>query len=188
VRRLQGRKVGEKRLGIFKSTGIEALSAKQVQEEHAIQRSGPAVASPLIAARARQLRSQGSTGHSPIAHNVCYALPWEENRCERGDGNRRFPHRRRPITGEKQCSIPGFFERAGPFALREIAEKVGATLARKEDGYRRSKTFRPCVALGLAIFLFSTIANTPVSLQTRRPEPAFCLEPMRTARPASLRP
>jgi UDP-3-O-[3-hydroxymyristoyl] glucosamine N-acyltransferase len=31
---------------------------------------------------------------------------------------------------------PGFFERAGPFALREIAEKVGATLTRKEDGYR----------------------------------------------------
>jgi len=31
---------------------------------------------------------------------------------------------------------PGFFERAGPFALREIAEKVGAALTRTEDGSR----------------------------------------------------
>jgi UDP-3-O-[3-hydroxymyristoyl] glucosamine N-acyltransferase len=31
---------------------------------------------------------------------------------------------------------PGFFERAGPFALREIAEKVGADLTRTEDGSR----------------------------------------------------
>jgi UDP-3-O-[3-hydroxymyristoyl] glucosamine N-acyltransferase len=31
---------------------------------------------------------------------------------------------------------PGFFERAGPFALRDIAEKVGAALTREEDGSR----------------------------------------------------
>jgi UDP-3-O-[3-hydroxymyristoyl] glucosamine N-acyltransferase len=31
---------------------------------------------------------------------------------------------------------PGFFERAGPFALRDIAERVGAALTRKADGYR----------------------------------------------------
>jgi UDP-3-O-[3-hydroxymyristoyl] glucosamine N-acyltransferase len=31
---------------------------------------------------------------------------------------------------------PGFFHRAGPFALRDIAEKVGAVLTREEDGSR----------------------------------------------------
>jgi UDP-3-O-[3-hydroxymyristoyl] glucosamine N-acyltransferase len=31
---------------------------------------------------------------------------------------------------------PGFFERAGPFALRDIADKVGAALTREEDGSR----------------------------------------------------
>jgi len=31
---------------------------------------------------------------------------------------------------------PGFFHRAGPFALRDIAEKVGAVLTRDEEGSR----------------------------------------------------
>ena len=31
---------------------------------------------------------------------------------------------------------PGFFHRAGPFALRDIAEKVGAVLTRDDDGSR----------------------------------------------------
>ena len=31
---------------------------------------------------------------------------------------------------------PGFFDRAGPFALRDIAEKVGAVLKRDDDGSR----------------------------------------------------
>jgi len=31
---------------------------------------------------------------------------------------------------------PGFFERAGPFRLRDIADKIGATLTRDEDGSR----------------------------------------------------
>ena len=31
---------------------------------------------------------------------------------------------------------PGFFDRAGPFALRDIAEKVGAVLTRDDDGSR----------------------------------------------------
>ena len=31
---------------------------------------------------------------------------------------------------------PGFFDRAGPFALRDIAEKIGAVLMRDEEGAR----------------------------------------------------
>ena len=62
----------------------------------------------------------------------------EENRCERGNGNRnnRFSSAPPNYRGEIAMQHPGFFERAGPFALREIAEKVGATLTRKEDGSR----------------------------------------------------
>jgi hypothetical protein len=46
---------GEERLGIFKSTGIEALCDKQSQESTGFNDLAPAVASRLIDARARQL-------------------------------------------------------------------------------------------------------------------------------------
>ena len=38
---------------------------------------------------------------------------------------------------------PGFFERAGPFALRDIADRIGAVLIRKEDGARMISNVQP---------------------------------------------
>jgi UDP-3-O-[3-hydroxymyristoyl] glucosamine N-acyltransferase len=62
---------------------------------------------------------------------------------------------------------PGFFERAGPFALQDIAEKVGAALTRKEDGYRMIENVQTLRGAGPGDLAFSTIANTPVSSQAR---------------------
>jgi hypothetical protein len=55
-----------------------------------------------------------------------------------GEGNRnnRFRISAAQFLGGRAMQHPGFFERAGPFALRVIAERVGAALTRKEDGYR----------------------------------------------------
>jgi len=50
---------------------------------------------------------------------------------------------------------PRFFECAGPFALRDIADKVGATLTRKEDGSRMIRdvqTLRSAGSGDLAFF------------------------------------
>jgi UDP-3-O-[3-hydroxymyristoyl] glucosamine N-acyltransferase len=38
---------------------------------------------------------------------------------------------------------PGFFDRSGPFALGDIAEKIGATLTRSEDGSRMITNVQP---------------------------------------------
>jgi UDP-3-O-[3-hydroxymyristoyl] glucosamine N-acyltransferase len=38
---------------------------------------------------------------------------------------------------------PGFFERAGPFALRDIADRIGAVLTRGEDGSRMISDVQP---------------------------------------------
>ncbi len=43
---------------------------------------------------------------------------------------------------------PGFFERTGPFALREIAKKVGATLTNDDDGSRSIGDVRPLKTAG----------------------------------------
>ena len=50
---------------------------------------------------------------------------------------------------------PGFFHRAGPFALRDIAEKIGAVLMRDEEGSRMIadvKSLRNAGADDLAFF------------------------------------
>jgi UDP-3-O-[3-hydroxymyristoyl] glucosamine N-acyltransferase len=49
---------------------------------------------------------------------------------------------------------PGFFERAGPFALRHIAEKVGAVLSREEDGPRMIEDVRTLHSAGPADLAF----------------------------------
>jgi hypothetical protein len=68
---------------------------------------------------------------------MCATLYPGRNGCERGDGNRniRFPSSAAQLPGGKQCSIQAFLS-AGPFDLRDIAERVGAALTRKADGYR----------------------------------------------------
>jgi hypothetical protein len=43
---------------------------------------------------------------------------------------------------------PGFFEHAGSFALREIAEKIGAALSREEDGSRKIGDVQPLRTAG----------------------------------------
>jgi UDP-3-O-[3-hydroxymyristoyl] glucosamine N-acyltransferase len=43
---------------------------------------------------------------------------------------------------------PGFFLRAGPFALRDIAAKIGATLTREEDGGRVIGNVQPLHSAG----------------------------------------
>src|SRR5262245_31899567 len=42
-----------------------------------------------------------------------------------------------PVSAEGEpMQHPGFFHRAGPFALRDIAEKINAVLTRDDDGSR----------------------------------------------------
>src|SRR5947207_12907055 len=54
-------------------------------------------------------------------------------RCT-ADAHQRLPT---PICAKGDTmQHPGFFHRAGPFALRDIAEKVGAVLTRDDDGSR----------------------------------------------------
>ena len=38
---------------------------------------------------------------------------------------------------------PGFFERAGPFAMRNIAETIGAQLSAGADGEKMAQDIRP---------------------------------------------
>ena len=50
---------------------------------------------------------------------------------------------------------PGFFHPAGPFALRDIAEKIGAVLKREEEGSRMVadvKSLRNAGSDDLAVF------------------------------------
>lgn len=49
---------------------------------------------------------------------------------------------------------PGFFERTGPFALRDIADKVGATLTDLSDGNRTIGDVRPLRTAGAADLSF----------------------------------
>jgi UDP-3-O-[3-hydroxymyristoyl] glucosamine N-acyltransferase len=51
---------------------------------------------------------------------------------------------------------PGFFERAGPFALREIADRVGAALSRDEDGSRMISDVQPLHSAGPGDLTFFT--------------------------------
>ena len=47
-----------------------------------------------------------------------------------------------------QLRHAGFFERAGPFTLRQIAEHVGATLVHDSDGARSIEDVRPLRTAG----------------------------------------
>lgn len=49
---------------------------------------------------------------------------------------------------------PGFFDRTGPFALRDIADKVGATLTNSSDGSRSIGDVRPLRTAGPAHLSF----------------------------------
>src|SRR5215831_341436 len=80
---------------------------------------------------------------------------------------------------------PGFFHRAGPFALRDIAEKVGAFLTRDEEGSRMIadvKSLRNAGSDDLAFFdnrkyaaqLVATkqvLASSLVAMRSERQEP-----------------
>jgi UDP-3-O-[3-hydroxymyristoyl] glucosamine N-acyltransferase len=48
----------------------------------------------------------------------------------------------------------GFFERAGPFTLREIAEHVGASLLHDSDGLRSIEDVRPLRSAGRSHLTF----------------------------------
>jgi hypothetical protein len=81
---------------------------------------------------------------------------------------------------------PGFFECAGPFALRDIAEKVGAVLTREEYGSRMIRDVWTLRSAG-PDDLSSKIANTPVNLWSPWLGPVFWLGPMRNEHPAPRR-
>jgi len=49
---------------------------------------------------------------------------------------------------------PGFFERSGPFALRDIARQIGAILTREEDGSRMITNVQPLHNAGPADLTF----------------------------------
>ena len=49
---------------------------------------------------------------------------------------------------------PGFFERSGPFALRDIAGQIGAVLTREEDGSRMITNVQPLHNAGPADLTF----------------------------------
>src|SRR5262249_8908084 len=130
-----GHSFGEKRLGVFKPTGIEAVCDNSRKESTGF--NDPA--RRLL--HCSFLLAVAIPGPHPIFTNCSQCVlrfTQEEYGCERGNGNRnnRFPSVPPNYRGEIAMQHPGFFERAGPFALRDIAERVGAALTRKEDGYR----------------------------------------------------
>src|SRR5262249_31408857 len=94
----------------------------------------------------------------------------------------------------KAMQHPGFFERAGPFALREIAEKVSAALTRKEDGSRMIgdvQTLRSAGPGDLAFFdnrryagqLTSTLAGACILAGVNAKRAPSVTSPLTTATP-----
>ena len=67
-------------------------------------------------------------------------------------------------------SHPGFFERAGPFALRDVAEKVGAALSNPDDGSRIIADLQPLRAAGPGDLAFLDNRKYAAQLASTRAE------------------
>jgi len=74
---------------------------------------------------------------------------------------------------------PGFFERAGPFSVREIAARVGATLANNADGARMLSDVRPLQAAGPEHITF--LDNRKYAAQLTRTLAGACITAERMA-------